>query len=346
MTKPVVSVDAYFDGLKAGDRRVLARAITLIESTRVDHRRIADQLIDSILPLTGSAARVGISGPPGVGKSTLIETLGVRLCDAGHRVAVLAIDPSSTVRGGSILGDKTRMFALSQRLEAFVRPSPSSGELGGVHAHTLESILLCEAAGFDVILIETVGVGQSETTVAQMVDTLVVLLPSNAGDELQGIKKGVLEVADVLAINKADGANLQAARRARKELNLALHLVAQRSAHWNPPVLLCSATEGAGVDELWAAVCKHRETMTAQGELQKRRASQRERAMWQAFERGVLRHIQQQPAVQELAATLQTDVYLQKTSPFTAARQLVELALSPELRPFRGQTPDDPTDKP
>jgi LAO/AO transport system kinase len=275
--------DDYVEGVLAGDRAVLARAITLVESNRRAHQLTAQRVLQRLLPHTGRAARVGLTGVPGVGKSTFIEGLGMDLLGRGHRLAVLAIDPTSSVRGGSILGDKTRMARLSADPRAFIRPSPTRGSLGGVHRKTREAMLLCEAAGFDVVLVETVGVGQSETSVADMVDTFLVLMLPGAGDELQGIKKGILEVADVLAVNKADGAPARAedARRAYKR---ALHLTRRPDGWWDPPVLTCSGLTGERVPEVWDAVLAHREAASAHGELERRRQAQRLGWMWSIVE--------------------------------------------------------------
>jgi LAO/AO transport system kinase len=254
------SVDQLEAGVRAGSRALLARAITLVESTHARHRQQAQQLLARLLPATGGAVRVGITGPPGVGKSTLLDALGIHLVQAGHRVAVLAVDPSSSVTGGSILGDKTRMARLSATPQAFIRPSPAGRTLGGVARRTREALLLCEAAGFDVVLVETVGVGQSEIAVAELVDTFVVLAQPGSGDELQGIKKGVLELADVLAVNKADGDN-----RTRAELSLRDHRAALRYLRHRrnvaPASLLVSGQTGEGLPELWAAVLAHREQL-------------------------------------------------------------------------------------
>src|ERR1043165_2283574 len=238
--------------VRDGDRASLARAITLIESKRADHRGQAHALVQELLPLTGKAVRVGITGAPGVGKSTSIDALGTMLTGKGHKVAVLAVDPSSTRTGGSILGDKTRMARLAIDDKAFVRPSPSSGTLGGVAAKSRETMLLCEAAGFDVVLVETVGIGQSETAVADMTDFFLALMLPGAGDELQGIKKGLVELADMIAINKADGDNLQRAKAAAAEYRAALHILTPRSPNWTPPVLTYSALTGNGIAELWS----------------------------------------------------------------------------------------------
>jgi LAO/AO transport system kinase len=267
-------------GLRAGDRATLARAITLIESKRADHQRDAHRLVQELLPHTGKAVRLGLTGAPGTGKSTLIDTLGSLLTSQGHKVAVLAVDPSSSRSGGSILGDKTRMARLSVDANAFIRPSPSSGTLGGVAAKTRETMLLCEAAGFDVIVVETVGVGQSETAVADMTDFFLLLMVAGAGDELQGLKKGVVELADMIAVNKADGDNVPRARAAASEFRSALNILAPRSATWQPPVLTCSAQSGGGIAELWAQVLAHREKTSATGEFAGRRREQQVKWMW------------------------------------------------------------------
>src|SRR5499433_3875523 len=249
-------------GIRAGDRATLARAITLIESKRGDHRKTAHHLVQELLPLTGKAVRLGITGAPGVGKSTTIDVLGTYLTGKGHKVAVLAVDPSSTRTGGSILGDKTRMARLASDPNAFVRPSPSSGTLGGVAAKTRESMLVCEAAGYDIVLVETIGTGQSETMVADMTDCFLVLMLPGAGDEMQGLKKGVVELADLIAVNKADGDNLQRAKAAAAEYRAALNILNPRSPNWSPPVVTYSALTGDGVAELWASVLDHRDRMT------------------------------------------------------------------------------------
>ena len=261
-------------GVLAGDRTAIGRAITLVESTLPAHRADAAELLDALLPHSGQAHRVGITGVPGVGKSTFIEALGLRLTGAGHKVAVLAVDPSSSRTGGSILGDKTRMQNLSVDPNAFIRPSPSTGTLGGVTRATREAMVVLEAAGYDVVLVETVGVGQSETVVHGMVDIFVVLMLAGAGDELQGIKKGVLELADLVAVNKADGNNVEKARQAAIDYRRALHLVQPPGASWEPPVLTCSALEGSGLDDLWSTVERHRELMESTGERDARRRAQ------------------------------------------------------------------------
>ena len=268
------------EGVLAGDRRALARAITLVESTRPEDQQAAVEVLEEVLPSAGGAVRVGISGTPGVGKSTFIDALGARLTAAGRSVAVLAVDPSSTVSGGSILGDKTRMAALSRSPLAYIRPSPAGPTLGGVARRTREALLLCEAAGFDVVLVETVGVGQAEVAVAGMVDTFVLLLAPAAGDELQGIKRGVMELADLVVVNKADGALLPAARRAATEHRHALHLHRPRSPAWSPEVLLCSSATGEGIDEVWATVERHRDALATAGELDRRRSEQSAGWLW------------------------------------------------------------------
>jgi LAO/AO transport system kinase len=266
--------------LRAGDRAALARAITLIESRRADHQERARALVQALLPETGKAVRVGVTGMPGVGKSTTIEALGTFLTGQGHKVAALTVDPSSTRTGGSILADKTRMARLANDPAAFIRPSPSAGTLGGVAAKTRETMLLCEAAGYDVVLVETVGVGQSETAVADLTDFFLVLMLPGAGDELQGLKKGVLELADMLAVNKADGDNVVRARAAATEYGAAFHILTPRSPNWTPPVTTYSALTGEGIASLWHHILDHRERMTASGEFAARRREQQVKWMW------------------------------------------------------------------
>jgi LAO/AO transport system kinase len=277
----------YIDGIRSGNRRILAKTITLIESAHPAHRQLGRTVVDRLLPQTGKAVRLGITGVPGVGKSTFIESFGMMLVEKGHRVAVLAVDPSSTRSGGSVMADKTRMERLSVAPGAFIRPSPSGGTLGGVARMTRETLLVCEAAGFDVVIVETVGVGQSETTVVSMVDFFLVLMLAGAGDELQGIKKGVLELADAVAVNKADGDNLEKAEKARQSYEMALHLLNPATPTWSPPVLTCSALTLTGVDELWKTVQDHRKRMTATGELDERRRRQALAWMWSRIEDGL-----------------------------------------------------------
>ncbi len=266
--------------LRSGDRRALARAITLVESTRDDHREEAESLLGAVLDATGRSIRVGISGSPGSGKSTLIEAMGLHVVGQGHRVAVLAVDPSSVRTGGSILGDKTRMVDLGRHDAAFIRPSPTGGSLGGVARRTREAMLCCEAAGFDVVFVETVGVGQSETAVADMVDMFAVVLAPGGGDELQGIKRGIVELADALVINKADGDLAAAAHRAAADYAAALGFVRARSEAWTPTVLECSALENRGVNELWATIESFRDSLTAAGDFEVRRRDQARSWMW------------------------------------------------------------------
>ncbi|POF31759.1 methylmalonyl Co-A mutase-associated GTPase MeaB [Roseibium marinum] len=294
--------------LKAGKRAALARAITLVESRKTDHRRLAHQLIQDLLPLTGNALRVGITGVPGVGKSTTIDTLGSNLTAAGHKVAVLAVDPSSTRTGGSILGDKTRMARLAVDPNAFIRPSPSAGTLGGVAAKTRETMLLCEAAGFDVILVETVGIGQSETTVADMVDFFLVLMLPGAGDELQGIKKGVLEIADMIAVNKAEGDGLTSARSAASNYRAALHILAPRSPTWTPPVITISGLANEGLEHLWEQIGIYRERTQASGEWQEKRSRQQVAWMWDMLRQRMMEALKTNRQTADRLKTLEASV--------------------------------------
>jgi LAO/AO transport system kinase len=308
--------------LVSGDRAALARAITLVESKREDRRAAARSLLDAVLPRTGRAVRIGITGVPGVGKSTLIDALGAMLTARGHRLAVLAVDPSSTRTGGSILGDKTRMARLAVDPNAFIRPSPSSGTLGGVAAKTRETMLLCEAAGFDVILVETVGVGQSETAVADLTDFFLVLMLPGAGDELQGIKKGVLELADMIAVNKSEGENAARARAAASEYRAALSILAPASSLWTPPVITVSGLTGAGLDDLWEKVLDHRARHEAKGLLAERRRAQDVKWMWAMIEERLRARLTRDPQARALLARLEAGVAAGETSPTAAADEV------------------------
>jgi LAO/AO transport system kinase len=320
----------YVSGVLAGDRALLGRAISLVESNARAHHELAQRVLTQLLPHTGKAQRVGISGVPGVGKSTFIEALGTLLTGRGQRVAVLAVDPSSERSKGSILGDKTRMVNLSQDPRAFIRPSPSSGSLGGVGRKTRETMLLCEAAGFDVVLVETVGVGQSETMVADMVDFYLVLLLAGAGDELQGIKRGILELADLLAVNKADGSNEQSAERARREYASALELMHGRDDDWKVPVVKCSSLTGAGLEALWAHVERHRQETSASGALERRRKQQLLRWMWQMVEGELFDTLKHHPEVRQQRAELERQVREgELTATLAAQRILAAFGLPP-----------------
>jgi LAO/AO transport system kinase len=314
------------DAIRSGDRAALPRAITLLESTRADHREQAQQLLLELLPDSGDAHRVGITGVPGVGKSTTIEALGMYLIEQGHRVAVLAVDPSSTRTGGSILGDKTRMARLAQHPDAYIRPSPTSGTLGGVAKATRETVVLLEAAGFDVILIETVGVGQSEVAVANMVDTFLLLTLARAGDQLQGIKKGVLELADIVVVNKADGDHLLEARKAARELKSALRLIYPRGTLWLPPVLTMSAMEGTGLTEMWDTVEQHRQVLTDAGEFETRRRAQQVDWTWQMVRDTVLDRVLSNPSVRKIRADVERQVKAGELTPALAAQQILKAA--------------------
>ena len=311
------------DGVRAGDRAILGQAITLVESNARSHQVQAQDMLAQLLPHTGNARRIGITGVPGVGKSTFIEALGTKLTAEGHRVAVLAVDPTSGVTGGSILGDKTRMNKLSRDDHAFVRPSPTSGSLGGVNRKTRETLLVCEAAGYDVILIETVGVGQSETLVADMVDFFLVLMLAGAGDELQGIKRGILELADVIAVNKADGDNALNAQRARHEYASALKLMRPTTPTWKPRALTCSGQTGEGLNELWETIEAHRRALTESGELALRRKNQLRGWMWSMVEARALDALHQHPLVKQNAVTLEEAVLDGTTTPTLAAAALL-----------------------
>jgi len=309
--------------LTGGDRRALARSITLVESTRADRRALAAGLLDTVLPTTGAAVRVGISGTPGAGKSTFIDELGSRLTAGGHRVAVLAVDPSSRRSGGSIMGDKTRMERLARDPAAFIRPSPSSGTLGGVARRTREAAFLCEAAGFDVVLIETVGVGQSETVVAEMVDCFVLLGSPGAGDELQGIKRGIMELADVIVINKADGDLAPAAQRAVADHRHAVHLLRPKHPGWTVPVLAASALQGAGIDEVWDEVQRFVAHLRAEGGLDRLRSEQSVAWMWAEMQGRLVESLRRDDRVAKRLPDVEAAVRAGRLSPTTAARELL-----------------------
>ncbi|GAB3732089.1 methylmalonyl Co-A mutase-associated GTPase MeaB [Nocardiopsis nanhaiensis] len=319
-----VDVDALAEGVLSGDRPTLARAITLVESRRPDHARAAQELLVRLLPHTGKAHRVGITGVPGVGKSTFINALGTRLTSMGHRVAVLAVDPSSTRTGGSILGDKTRMADLAVDPDAFIRPSPTAGTLGGVARATRETMLLMEAAGFDVVLVETVGVGQSEVTVANMVDCFLFLTLARTGDQLQGIKKGVLELVDVVAVNKADGPHAEDARKAARELSRALRLLHQVHPEWRPPVLTCSGLSGDGLDEVWETVVEHRRVLERDGSLAERRSEQGVSWMWDQVGDQLMDTFLRDEGVADLIPRMAAQVRSGDTTATLAARTLLE----------------------
>ena len=316
--------DVTAEAVQSGDRAALARAITLMESRRPDHREAARALLRALMPSTGKAVRVGITGVPGVGKSTAIDTLGSMLTERGHRVAVLAVDPSSTRTGGAILGDKTRMARLSVDPNAFIRPSPSSGTLGGVAGKTRETMLLCEAAGFDVILVETVGVGQSETAVADLTDFFLVLMLPGAGDELQGIKKGILELADLIAVNKADDAGAMA-KAAAAEYKAALHILTPASNTWTPPVLTISGLTGQGLDDLWARVLDHRRRLEATGELPAKRRAQDTKWMWTLVHERLHERLTQDPALRRRVPEIEQAIAQGTLSPTAAAAEIVAL---------------------
>ncbi len=326
-------LDTLLGAPGAAQRRAIAKAITLLESTRADHRARADELLNALLPRTGQSFRLGISGVPGVGKSTFIEALGLFLIERGHRVAVLAVDPSSSLSGGSILGDKTRMERLSVQERAYIRPSPASGTLGGVAATTREAMLICEAAGYDMVIVETVGVGQSETAVAGMTDVFVLLQLPNAGDDLQAIKRGVMELADLVVINKAD-LDEAAATRARAQISSALRLFGRhgQSGHewqekgpWHPQVMQLSALEGTGLLEFWQTVTRFRESQTAGGQIAARRHTQDHAWMWERIEAGLHRRFNCHPAVREALPRVADDVRAGRLAASVAARRLLDL---------------------
>jgi LAO/AO transport system kinase len=328
-----IDVAALAEGVLAGDRRFIARSITLVESRRADHREQAQQLLVELLPRAGGARRVGISGVPGVGKSTFIDQLGVDLTAAGSKVAVLAVDPSSARSGGSILGDKTRMARLSVDPDAFIRPSPTSGTLGGVAQATRESMVVVEAAGYDVVLVETVGVGQSEIAVAEMVDSFLFLTLARTGDQLQGIKRGILEIADVIAVNKADGPAAGDARKAARELAGAIRMLRGHSGSgdagaWDVPVLTCAGLTGEGLAEVWAKLVEHQDRMRASGRFDERRRGQQVRWTWQLVRDSLEHQLRAHPGVRSAAPDLEEAVLAGELTPALAARQILETFLA------------------
>ncbi|OEV04100.1 methylmalonyl Co-A mutase-associated GTPase MeaB [Streptomyces oceani] len=330
---PRIDIETYAKQVLAGSRAYVARAITLVESTRAEHRELAQRLLIDLLPHSGGARRIGITGVPGVGKSTFIDALGSMLTARGHRVAVLAVDPSSSRTGGSILGDKTRMERLAVDPDAFVRPSPTSGTLGGVARATRETMVVMEAAGYDVVLVETVGVGQSETTVAGMVDSFLLLTLARTGDQLQGIKKGVLELADLVAVNKADGPHEREARSAARELSGALRLLQAADEAWTPPVLTCSARESTGLDKLWERLEAHRQVLERDGRLRAKRREQQVAWTWSMVHEQLLSRLREHPDVRGLAPELERQVREGGMTPTLAADTLVERFLRSESGP-------------
>jgi len=319
--------EALAEGVLGGNRRALARAITLIESTRGDHRAAASDLLERLMPHAGGSIRLGISGVPGVGKSTFIEALGNHVIDQGHRVAVLTVDPSSAISGGSILGDKTRMELLSRRPEAYIRPSPSGNTLGGVTRRSREALILCEAAGFDVIIVETVGVGQSETKVAEMTDMFILLLLPGGGDELQGIKRGIMELADLILINKADDELKALAGRSAADFRNALRLLHPRSVNWKVEVQTCSARDGTGIAETWEVALQHRQVLETSGEFSSRRAAQARAWLWSEVQDSLISALQGDPEVRKQIPALEMAASEGRIPPTIAARQLLDIFL-------------------
>jgi LAO/AO transport system kinase len=313
-------IQALADQIIRGDRRALAKAITLVESTRSDHRQQTAALLETLMPYTGKSIRVGISGAPGVGKSTFIEALGTYLIELGHSVAVLAVDPSSAVTGGSILGDKTRMETLAFAENAFVRPSPAGSTLGGVTRRSRESILLCEASGFDVILVETVGVGQSETAVADMTDMFLLLLLPSGGDELQGIKRGIMELADLIVVNKSDGEQITLANQTMLDYRSAVHFLTSRFDGWQTPVMACSSVNNQGVTEVWAEVDRFKATISEDGRLQQQRAQQAKAWMWSEMAESLVVDLKSDPSIKRMIPELESAV-LDGSLPATVAAQ-------------------------
>jgi LAO/AO transport system kinase len=320
---PQKEIEHYIQGVISRNRLVMAKTITLIESTLPDHKETARAVMDALLPYTGKAVRLGITGVPGAGKSTFIESFGMMLTEKGLRVAVLAVDPSSPRTGGSILADKTRMEKLSVNERAFIRPSPSSGTLGGVARKTRETMLICEAAGYDVIMVETVGVGQSEVAVASMVDFFLVLMIAGAGDELQGIKKGVLELADAITVNKADGDNIDRAKLARQQYETAMHLLSPPSPDWSTPVLMCSSLTGTGLAEIWDTVLKHRKIVEENGELERKRHEQSRLWMWALVKEGMEEWFYKNAQVVNLLPLIEKEVVSGKITATSGAARIL-----------------------
>ena len=323
MTQSAENASTLIEGIRAGDRRSLARAITFAESTRPEHRSVADEVLDAVLPATGNAVRLGISGPPGVGKSTFIEAFGSHIIDQGHRLAVLAVDPSSRLTGGSILGDKTRMGELVNRPEAFIRPSPGGSQLGGVARRTREAMLLCEATGFDVVIIETIGVGQSEVAVADMVDLFALLVSPGGGDELQGIKRGIMELADLVVVNKADGDLASAAARTRGDYASAVHLLRPKWNAWSTEVLACSALNQTGITEIWDAVLRFNESVRSAGELADVRSSQATAWLWSEIGDTLLEQFRSNDRVRAALPRIESGVAEGRITPTKAAIELL-----------------------
>ncbi len=320
----------YVDGVLAGDRKVLSKTITLVESALFEHKAVTYDILDQLLPHSGGAIRIGVSGVPGVGKSTFIESLGMMLLEKGRRLAILTVDPSSAKSGGSILGDKTRMEKLAADPRAYIRPSPAGRTLGGVARKTREAIMVCEAAGFDVVMVETVGVGQSEYAVASMVDFFLVLMLSGGGDELQGIKRGILEIADALCVNKADGDNVERAENARQIYENALHLMVSPDSPWHPPVLTCSALNLSGMDNIWETVLEHNRKMTKSGLFEKKRKQQAKDWFLYLLDEGLKEWFYQLPAVKQHLPEVQKQVESGSTTAMAGARQILELTGRPD----------------
>lgn len=326
-----ISVQQYIDGILAGNRTILSQAITLVESSLPAHSHLAQEIVEKCLPYSGNSLRIGITGVPGVGKSSFIETMGKYLTDAGRKLAVLAIDPSSEKTKGSILGDKTRMETLSADPDAFIRPSPSAGSLGGVARKTRETIILCEASGFDTIFIETVGVGQSETVVHSMVDFFLLLMLAGAGDELQGIKRGIMEMADTIAITKADGTNVQKAGLAATEYRNALHLFPKSTSGWNPRVLLCSSLEGTGISEIWQTIREYTDQTRANLFFYNRRREQSKYWMYETIDESIRKHFYHHPEIEHELHSLEEKVLAGKLGSFAAAKKLLKIYFGKEL---------------